>query len=114
MSCEQDVLEEKLREDFLKCLRSNPQGDVVDDLIKVLKRDYVLLFREPLYCSDCISCNEDNIMISNGSPFYCMRFQRRVVNEAANNCKHYLGGGESARRSMARFHNELTGDLFCK
>lgn len=115
MDCsESKVLEEKLREEFLECLKCNPQGDVVDDLIKVLKRDYVLLVREPLYCRDCVNCNEDTMSISTGSPLYCMHFQMRVCDSAANNCDYYLGGGEAARKSIARMHNSLTGDLFYK
>lgn len=104
--------EDKLRNDFLKALKNNSCGDVVDDLIAILKKDYVLLVKEPLYCHECIHYNNTSGWIS---PDYCVYYQRiiRNVNEA-NNCSHYFSGEEEARKSMARFHNSWTGDLFYK
>lgn len=105
------ILKKKLRKDFLNCLQKNPQGDVVDDLIKVLEKDYILIVKKPLYCKDCIHCHHD-IGWSTQSPYYCMHHQIRVVNESANNCNHYFSGEHEARKSIAHLHNELTDDLF--
>ena len=102
--------EEKLREEFLKALKSNSCGNVVDDLISILKRDYILVVKEPLYCHDCIHCNNTAGWIS---PDYCMYYQRKITNmSAADTCKHYFSGGLEARKSIARMHNSLTDDLF--
>ena len=43
------ILKKKLRKDFLNCLQKNPQGNVVDDLIRVLEKDYILIVKKPLY-----------------------------------------------------------------
>ena len=102
--------EDKLRDEFLKALKGNPQGDVVDDLIGIIKKDYVLLVKEPLYCHECIHYNNTAGWIS---PDYCVYYQRIISNvNAANDCSHYCNGGNEARKSMARLHNDLTGDLF--
>ena len=113
MSVNSDFLEEKLREDFLECLKGKSSGDVVDDLIKVLKRDYILVLKVPLYCRDCFNCHEDMVSLTS-TPYFCMHFQRRVQGGEANCCKFYLGGAEEARKSIAHLHNELTDDLFYK
>ena len=105
-------LEDKLREDFLKCLGKNNRGDVVDDLINVLKKDYVLLVKKPVYCSDCVNFHDRQGWIS---PHYCMFYQRKIDKLTnAECCSHYFSGGEEARKSIARLHSELTGDLFYK
>lgn len=111
---EQEIREGKLRKDILQTLQNNKRGDVVDDIIKLIKKDYILLIREPLYCRDCVSCNDNT---SNGRffttvPYYCKHYQRTVnYGDEANNCPHYLGGKEEARKSLARtFAHE--GDLF--
>lgn len=107
-----NILKEKLRKEFLKCLQNNPQGDVVDDLITVLEKDYILMLKEPLYCTDCIHCHNDMMSFTTIPPFYCMQYQKRVYDNNANNCKYYFSGKEQARKSIAGLHNSLTGDLF--
>ena len=103
-------LEAKLREDFRKALYCNKCGNVVDDLIAILKRDYVLLVKEPLYCRDCLHFHTTYGWLSHQ---YCMYYRQSIDGKgSANNCEHYCSGEDSARKSMARFHNELTGDLF--
>lgn len=105
-------LEEKLRDDFLKALGKNNRGDVVDDLINVLKKDYILLVKEPLNCRDCVNFHDRYGWIS---PFYCMFYQRKITDLSdADCCSHYFSGGLEARKSLARVHNDLTGDLFYK
>jgi hypothetical protein len=112
---EQEICEKQLRTDFLKALQSNKSEDVVDDLINIIKKDYVLLLRQPLYCGDCMHCKPTGFMgwTHNGSDAYCSYHQIRITTWGlSNNCKEYTDGGEYARRTMARFHNNLTGDLF--
>lgn len=102
--------ESKLRKDFLKCLSENSGGNVVDELISVLKKDYILLVRVPLSCRDCIHFNNTAGWIH---PNYCAFYQRSFDSlSKANDCSHYFSGKEEARKSMARLHNDLTGDLF--
>ena len=102
--------ESKLRKEFQCALKKNPCGNVVDDLISILERDYILLVKEPLYCTDCIHCNNTSGWIS---PDYCMYYQKRINNtRAADDCIHYFSGEQEARKSIARLHNDLTGDLF--
>ena len=107
-------LEDKLREDFIMALQCNKCGNVVDDLIGILKRDYVLVLRRPLYCKDCFSCD---CSVNYGltdlyNDAYCVHYQRRVNGmDSANACPHFLSGEEEARKSMARFHAELTDEL---
>lgn len=108
-----NYLEEKLREDFLEALKSNPCGDVVDDLIAVLKRDYVLVLKERHYCKDCFNCNPCNYGLTDLlNDAYCKYYQRRMSSlTIANDCPHFLSGENEARKSIARLHCELTGDL---
>lgn len=102
--------ESKLREEFQCALKKNKCGNVVDDLIGILKRDYILLVKEPLYCRDCIHCNNTSGWIS---PAYCVYYQCKINNmSAADDCTHYFSGEQEARKSIARMHSDLTGDLF--
>ena len=101
--------EKKLREDFLKCLRSNPCGDVVDDLIAVLKKDYVLVVKENRSCRHCFNWSDTNIFCAAG---YCVKHDNVIVDASvALNCDDYLSGSEKAKESIAVLRNGLTGDL---
>ena len=110
-----EMLEEKLREDFLQALRCNKCGNVVDDLISILKRDYVLVVKKPLYCFDCFNCNPNVSMLSGEFGVldaYCKYLDKRICKfDAADDCRYYLNGREEARKTIARMHGELTGDL---
>ena len=100
-------LEKKLREDFLKCLHENAGGNVVDELINVIRRDYILLAKQPVSCRDCFSYNRHNGFPSD----WCVYKQEYIRDcSCAVNCRHYLTGEDAARKAFARVRNELNGD----
>ena len=104
-------LVKKLREDFLDVV---DDVSVVDDLISILERDYILLVREKYRCVDCFNCNSDVNYWDGGDYFndaFCMYYQRRVSSVMdAGGCEHFISGESAARESIARLHCDLTGD----
>ena len=101
-------VEKQLRGKFLKALHGNPCGDVVDDLIGILKEDYILLARESCSCRDCIHYRDLQHCIPSN---HCDKYNCYLNNlHRAYNCDDYFSGAGEARKSIARFHNELTGE----
>ena len=100
-------LEKKLRDDFLKCLQGNSGGNVVDELIGIIKSDYILLARNPVSCRDCFSYNRHN-----GFPGDWCVYRQEYIRDCscAVNCEHYLNGEDAARKTMARFKSDLSGE----
>ena len=106
-------LEKQLCNEFKKCIQNNTSDSVVDELINVLKRDYILLLREPLYCNECV--NFHHSMMWSIEPYYCMHYQRSIKHlSCADTCKHYFSGKHEARKSIARLHGQITDDLIYK
>ena len=100
-------LEKKLKCKFRKALRENAGGNVVDELLAILKEDYILLARVPLSCRDCV-----NYHYRSGYPSdWCVHRQKYIRDfRCAYNCKHFLSGDEEARKSIARLHADLTDE----
>ena len=105
----QEEVEKSLRYDFIECLKNSNMGDIdsaVEELITILKKDYILLHSNPLYCKDCVSCN------TNYTDFgfsYCVYYQKRINSMGlANGCQHYLNGELEAKKSISVLHKELT------
>lgn len=96
--------EEKLLKEF-----NQITGDekLSNELLDCLKRDFVLVVKEPRFCSECFNCHQ-----TGGIPgHYCTHYGLISDVGRANVCSDYLSGGESARKSIAVLHNSLTGDL---
>lgn len=107
-----DNKESKLREEFKRIIMEyNDDEEIVDNLLNILKRDYILLFKKEYYCRDCFNCHDNGVYTN--CRYYCKYYQREVLyGDKANDCLHFLNGSEEARKTMAHFHNSLTGDLF--
>lgn len=105
---ESKELEKQIRCKFRKALRDYKTGNVVDILIDILKEDYILLAKEHCSCLDCVHCHESMHTLPS---HHCTKYNRFVNDfSQAYNCDEYFGGKGEARKSIARFHNELTGE----
>ena len=100
-------LEKKLKCKFRKALRENAGGNVVDELLAILKEDYILLARVPLSCRDCFNYHQRKGWPSD----FCVKKQEYIQDcNCAYNCDGFVSGKESARRSLAYVHSELTDE----
>ena len=108
----QEEVEKVLRQDFLECLQENNEYDteiLVDKLINVLKKDYLLLHSNPLYCKDCFNCNKSVNYGFSIYDSYCSYYEKRVNSlSICNHCSHYLNGELEAKKSISVLHKELT------
>ena len=105
-------IEKQLKCRFRKVLRENSGGNVVDELIGILKEDYILLAKVHCSCLECIYYESLKYSIPSD---YCRKYNHRICDYSrAYNCNDYFSGKGEARKSIARFHNELTGDWIVK
>lgn len=105
---ESSEVEKQIKCKFRKALRENAGGNVVDELISILKEDYILLAKKRCSCLDCIHHEELRHTIPS---HYCNTFNSFIGDfNKAYNCDEYFSGKGEARKSIARFHNELTGE----
>lgn len=108
------VYESNLRKDFLEIV-GDDNGDLVEDLLNCVTRDFILLAKKPLYCRDCLHCHSSAINgFLTSNPYYCDYYGRTVnLNHMeCTDCSHYFSGEEEARKSIAKFHYDLTGNVF--
>ncbi len=108
---ESEMLEKRLRCQFRKALRDYKTGNVVDVLIGILKEEYILLAKEPCSCLDCIHHSERIGIPSN----YCDKYGSFIFDfSRAYDCDEYFSGRGEARKSLASFHNDLSGEWIIK
>ena len=105
-----DEYDSKVHKEFQDALDKDAS---VDELISILKKNYLFVPKYELSCKDCFNC-EDNTgqsFITN-IPYYCRYYQRPLnhLHLTANDCDHYLSGGFEAKKSIAKLHYELTGE----
>ena len=103
----------RLRKEFQRALQDNKCGNVVDDLLAIVKRDYILVAKEDCSCSNCFNF-VDNTRFGGitSVPYYCKYYQRRIdhFHMDATDCSHYFSGSQEAKNAMAKVHYDLTGE----
>lgn len=109
MGALEDYHKDKLRKEFIKALEGNKCGNVVDDLLDIICKDYVLLVRHPLYCKDCVHCHQNYNSFDILHNSYCQYYQKRINDlDRCDYCEHYFGAELEASKSVAR----ITGGMF--
>ena len=104
---EYSEVEKKLRENFHKCLNGDCDSNTVDELMDIIKKDYILLARVPLNCRNCVNYNR----LTGYPSDWCIKYQRYIADcSIAYNCSGYLGAEEEARKSIALLHGSLNKD----